>query len=177
MAADLLESAESTAALMKDGFGKGLALCDIADAYGRIGIAPIRASELLTRAERFALAESDERRIRLLLTDVVPWAMIAPRQAERLVASLPPYFPLLDMTLRQAAVAMAPIDPRRAEQFASKIKAPVDHMWAMEALVEEFCESAPARAEHLALAMEPGPVRANLLLKVAAALHRRRSGE
>ena len=40
----------------------------------------------------------------------------------------------------------------------------------VEALVEEFCESAPARAERLALVMEPGWHRIKALLSVAQAL-------
>jgi hypothetical protein len=176
----LLSLAERAVERMESDRLKGSVLCTIARAYTAIGPASLRASRLLVQAEQSAAEDTetdDSRRVGLLSEIMVAWAAVAPRHAERVAAALPELQEDGDWHLREAAIAMAPVDPRRAEQFASRIADEMDRRWAMEALVEKFCESAPARAEHLAFAMEPGAERAESLLKVAAALHRRRSGE
>ncbi|MEV3935381.1 caspase family protein [Glycomyces sp. NPDC049804] len=175
-AEELLALAERAAARIDSAVRRGPVLCDIADTYNKVGAAPIRVSKLLAQAEDLAAAGA-ERQIGLLVDVMVAWAAIAPRQAERVAASLPADGGGNDMKFRQAALAMAPNDPRRAEQFALKITDRAEQTRTVVALVEEFCESAPARAERLALAMEPGSHRTKALLTVAQALHRRRSGE
>jgi hypothetical protein len=176
-AEELLALAEHAAAMMEHAYLKGPALCDIAGSYTKIGVAPIRASKLLAQAEQFASMGSDGHQTRLLLDIMVAWAAIAPRQAERIAAALPAAGPESDMKFRYAAVAMAPTDPRLAEQFALRISDPRERLWARRELVAEFCRSAPARAERLAIDMEPSWDRTHALLTVAQALHRRRSGE
>lgn len=175
----LLSLAERAAERIEDEFVKGSALCDIARSYTAIGLTSLRASQVLAQAEQCASAETgigDADRVDLLSRIMVAWASIAPRHAERVEAAMPEVWKHRDLRLREAAIAMAPLDPRRAAQFASSIGDDRDRQQVMAALVEEFCESAPARAEQLALAMAPGGGRSEALLKVAAALHRRRSG-
>jgi hypothetical protein len=172
----LLSLAERAAGAMDDGHLKGSVLCGIAGSYIAIGLVSLRASKLLAQAEQCAeTATDEERRVALLYDIMVAWAAIAPKHAERLAAALPEHWNRRDWRLREAAIAMAPGDPRRAEQFASKIGERWEHLRALEAMVEEFCESAPARAERLALAMEPGVYRTEALLKVAEATKRRQS--
>jgi len=172
----LLSLAERAAGMMDDGHLKGSVLCQIASSYIAIGLVSIRASKLVAQAEHCAEAETDpERRVELLSEIMVAWAAIAPKHSERIAAALPENWEDRDWRLREAAIVMAPADPRRAEQFASKIGERWEHLHALVALVEEFCKSAPARAERLALAMEPGSHRTEALLKVAEATKRRQS--
>lgn len=175
----LLALAEHTADSMDDSRLKGSLLCDIANAYIKVGSASLRASNLLTRAQACAAMESDDGaigRTRLLVEIMIGWATIAPKRAERIVEGLlPDQWRDRDSDLGEGAIAMAPSDPRRAEQFASKISEKWELLRTQSALVEEFCKSAPARAEQLALSMEPGRYRARALLAVAEAEVRRQS--
>lgn len=175
----LLVLAERTADAMDDGYLKGALQCDIATGYIEIGTASIRASKLLTRAEACASASGEddiEQRIRLLGEVMTGWAAIAPKRAERIAETLlSEEWSTRNSDLGNASIAMAPSDPRRAEQFASKINEKWDLLLTQSALVEEFCKSAPARAERLALSMEPGADRTRALLAVAKAEVRRQS--
>ncbi|GAA2168912.1 MULTISPECIES: caspase family protein [Glycomyces] len=174
----LLELAERTAYSMDDDCRKGSLLCDIADAYVKLGTASLRASKLLTRAEACASAnadDDDDRRTRLLSEVMIGWAAIAPARAERIAEAIADDWSGRNPDLRKAAIAMAPSDPRRAEKLTSMISDQEELLLAQAALVEEFCKSAPARAERLALAMEPGEDRARALLAVAQAEVQRQS--
>ncbi|MFC3493514.1 hypothetical protein [Glycomyces rhizosphaerae] len=177
-AEELLVLAERTADSMDDGCLKGSLLHDIASAYIEIGTAPLRVSKLLTRAEACASASGDDdadRRTSLLAEVMIGWAAIAPKRAERIAESLPDQWSGRDADLGSAAIAMAAADPRRAEQFAAMIGDKWELLRTQSALVEEFCKSAPARAERLALSMAPGSYRTRALLKVADAEVRRQS--
>lgn len=175
----LLSLAERSADLMDDGPLKGSVICNIAHSYIKSGLVSFRVSQLLAAAERLVPAEAAGGNMligKTRLEIMVAWAAIAPTQAERIASESRESSRSRDFYLRSAAIAMAPADPRRAEQFAFKISDQWERLQTIAVLVGELCESAPARAERLALAMEPGEHRTRALLAVAEALQRRRSG-
>ncbi|MEU5155538.1 caspase family protein [Glycomyces sp. NPDC021274] len=177
-AEQLLRLAETTANSMKDDCRKGAMLSKIATVYIEIGSATLQISKLLARAEACASANPDDDpddRTSLLAEVMIGLALIAPKRAERIAETLPDQWSARDADLGNAAKAMAPNDPRRAQQFASMISENWELLRTQAALVEEFCRSAPARAEHLALSMAPGEYRTRALLAVAEAGVRRQS--
>ncbi|MFG3341679.1 caspase family protein [Glycomyces sp. NPDC048151] len=177
-AEELLTRAEITAGQMDNDYLKGSLLCDIANAHIEIGSVPLRASRLLSQAELCASASAEDdadRRTALLAEVMVGWASIAPRKAERIAEGLPDDWKDRDTHFERAATALAADDPRRAEQFIAMIGGQDELLRAQSALVEEFCRSAPGRAEQLALTMKSGSERTQALLTVAEAEQRRRS--
>lgn len=178
-ARELLVLAERTAGLRNDDGLKGLLLFRIAKVYIEIGSSSLRVSNLLKQAESCASAseeDHEENRTGLKAKLMIGWASIAPKRAELMLLALPAeWWVLRNSDLREAAIAMAPTDPRRAEQFAAMIGLKSELLRTQAALVEEFCQSAPARAERLALSMEPGENRTRALLAVAEAEVRRQS--
>ncbi|MEU6857885.1 caspase family protein [Glycomyces sp. NPDC046736] len=137
-----------------------------------------RAVELLEAAERGARAFPDSAaatRNSTLAGIMIAWAPLVPANSERIAGELSIETAAWDECLREAALALAAPDPRRAEKVARMIGDPAERNSALLDLIEKLSTASTARAERIAASLPQGEYRARASLLVAKAMARRQS--
>ncbi|MEU6857753.1 caspase family protein [Glycomyces sp. NPDC046736] len=131
-----------------------------------------KAARLFTSAERHADAIEDsykDYRSGDLADLMIAWATVAPRRSEELAQKIPSEWSHYDLHVKKAILAMADLDPRRAERMLLLIQNENQRIRARSDLVKKLSQTSPARAESIATSLPNGHNKTLALLTVAEA--------
>ncbi|WP_205324073.1 caspase family protein [Glycomyces sp. YM15] len=134
-AEELVSLAVSSANMLEDGNLKGSVLCEVARVAA--GFAPTLASRLLLQAEQCVSTETTEAeadQTRILTRIMVVWAVVAPKQAERLLNELPGYWGSRDYDLGVAGGGRGAPPPPPPARIAALKSRPAQGFWGSQLL-------------------------------------------
>ncbi|MFB9659065.1 caspase domain-containing protein [Glycomyces mayteni] len=134
---------------------------------------PAKAARLFASAERYARAIEDDHeyyRSAQLADLMIAWAAVAPARSEDLARRIPTDWTRFDSHVEDAGLAMAHLDPRRAERMLHLMQDEGRRVQASSRLAEKLSRTSTARAERIAMSLPHGRTKALTLLTVAEAL-------